>query len=185
MENKLISQMSETVFGVDLLEIYLDRNIFETKALILSDFASNGFFWAQIKDELLSQEYKNIYEIINSAAEEPKNKPSSLNTKWCVAKFQGEWFRAYIVQLLDNNKVRVFFIDYGSFEVIDGKDTRDLGNLTEDVLENIWALHHLALPCVLKSNSSKIEHILAFRLKSFLFLRFASVSNKKVPRASV
>lgn len=93
MGNKLLSKMSETVFGVDLLEIYLDRSIFETRAVIISDFSSNGFFWAQSEDELMSPEYKNIYETINIAAQDSQGQVSKLDAQWCVAKFQGEWFR--------------------------------------------------------------------------------------------
>lgn len=93
MGTKLLSEMSETVFGVDFLEIYLERSIFETRAVIISDFSSNGFFWAQSEDELMSPEYRNVYETINIAAEESYCPVSKLETKWCVAKFQGEWFR--------------------------------------------------------------------------------------------
>lgn len=54
--------------------------------------------------------------------------------------------------MLDSHRVQVFFIDYGSFEVVNRKDTRDLtDNLASEVLDDIWGLPPLAFPCVLKS----------------------------------
>lgn len=51
MNVKYLDDIYETIFGVDIMEIYLNRNVFEAKSILLSDFASNGFFWAQIEEE--------------------------------------------------------------------------------------------------------------------------------------
>ena len=51
MNAKYLNEFYETVFGADIMEIYLDRNIFEAKSLIITDFSVNGFFWGQVEDE--------------------------------------------------------------------------------------------------------------------------------------
>ncbi len=51
MNTKYLNEIYGKVFGVDVMEIYLDRNIFETDILIITDYSENGFFWAQVKDE--------------------------------------------------------------------------------------------------------------------------------------
>jgi len=39
------------IFGVHILEIYEDRKLAEAKSIMITDFASNGFFWAQFENE--------------------------------------------------------------------------------------------------------------------------------------
>ena len=39
----------------------------------------------------LSDEYKNVYELINTEC--AQRKITSIDAKWCIANFQGEWFR--------------------------------------------------------------------------------------------
>jgi hypothetical protein len=42
------------IFGVHILEIYEDRKLAEAKSIIITDFASNGFFWAQFEHEAVT-----------------------------------------------------------------------------------------------------------------------------------
>lgn len=51
MNATYLNDIYRKVFGVDVMEIYLDRNIFETKSIIISDFSTNQFFWAQTEEE--------------------------------------------------------------------------------------------------------------------------------------
>ena len=56
MNVKLLNKMCETIFGVEIMEIYLDRNVFDAKSIIISDFSERGdFFWAQIEEEAVIQ----------------------------------------------------------------------------------------------------------------------------------
>ena len=68
---------------------------------------------------------------------------ADLNKKWCIAKFQNEWFRAYIYGN-EGKRLKVFYIDYGTFSVVDHTDTRQYDN------EDIWVIPPLAIPFVLK-----------------------------------
>lgn len=150
MTIKYLNEIYETIFGVELIEIYLDRNVFEAKSILVSDFATDGFFWAQNEEEALSDEYKNVYELINTEC--AQRKITSIDAKWCIANFQGEWFRAYIDKNIGDDKVRVFFIDYGTFADLDRSETRELD---DDV---VWVLPPLAIPCVLKDiRKSQVE----------------------------
>lgn len=84
-----------------------------------------------------------MYEVLNSPDNDSKPL-ASLGTKWCIAKFQGEWFRAYIEKVVEGDRLRVFFLDYGTLEEVDHSETRQV----ED--EEIWILPPLAIPFVIK-----------------------------------
>lgn len=43
----------------------------------------------------------------------------------CLAKFEGDWFRAAVVKVV-NNKFRVYFVDYGNHHVAGSSDLRKL-----------------------------------------------------------
>ena len=58
MDPNYLNDVYKIVFGVELIEIYLERNIFEAKSLIISDFSKNGFFWAQIEEEAVNSNLK-------------------------------------------------------------------------------------------------------------------------------
>lgn len=154
MHAKYLNEIYEAVFGVDIMEIYLNRNVFEAKSIIISDFSTNGFFWAQVEEEIVSNEFKDMYERVNVMAQS-KKELADLNVKWCVAKFQGEWFRGYVQEVMANKKLKIFFIDYGTFELVDHEDTRELDD------EAIWEIHPLAIPCVLKD--IKLSQINGFK----------------------
>lgn len=79
--------------------------------------------------------------------EDPRVPKADLKRKACLAKFENEWFRAYIEQILDNGRLRVFFVDYGTSTVVSHEDTRYLD------LPEIWSIPPLAIPMVLKGNS--------------------------------
>lgn len=163
MTAEYLNKMCVTIFGVDMIEIYLQRNIFDAQAVIISDFAENGFFWAQIENEAVSDEYKKLYHLINEAGESNNLKLPKLDSKWCIGKYEGEWFRAYIDKVLDNQKIRVFFVDYGTFGNLDHKDTREL----ED--DDVWSIHPLALPCVFKDlRPSQLSAFKELQYQSFL-----------------
>lgn len=39
------------IFGVETMDIYMARNILDAKSIMLTDFESSGFFWAQLEEE--------------------------------------------------------------------------------------------------------------------------------------
>jgi len=51
MNAKYLNEIYKQVFGVDIIEIYLDRNIVEAERLIITDYSKNGFFWGQVIDD--------------------------------------------------------------------------------------------------------------------------------------
>ena len=48
-----INKMSNCLFGIDILNMYAERKIAEKTQIFITEFSSNGFFWAQIKEELV------------------------------------------------------------------------------------------------------------------------------------
>jgi hypothetical protein len=48
------------VFGVGPTEIVLTRNLFDSKKIIITDFASNGFFWAQLQQEAVKYKARGV-----------------------------------------------------------------------------------------------------------------------------
>ena len=65
--------------------------------------------------------------------------------KWCIARYEGEWFRAYIEDIHEN-RIQVFFVDYGTSTLVRYADTCTPPCAEED----IWAYQPLALPLVVK-----------------------------------
>ena len=53
MDIKRINRMCRTIFGIDIIPMYSERNIFDKKSILITEFCSNGFFWAQFEDELV------------------------------------------------------------------------------------------------------------------------------------
>lgn len=51
MKSEKLNKIYFEVFGMETMDIYLSRDIFSTKSILISDFSSNGFFWAQNEDE--------------------------------------------------------------------------------------------------------------------------------------
>lgn len=182
MDFNRIKKANIALFGVDTLEIYKEKRLKEINSLLISDFSSDCFFWAQIEDEIKSDECQIIFDMINNYE---GNKLADLNKKWCIAKFEDEWFRAYIEEILDENKLKVFFVDYGTTSIVSHKDTRQYDD------EDLWSVAPMAIPCVLRNlainklNSFKnlqygIFNVSSIRLiegVSYLFLLF-SLKNK-------
>ena len=54
MEFKFLSKIYFDTFGVDVIDIFLSRKIIDAKSIVISDFATNGFFWAQLEEEAVS-----------------------------------------------------------------------------------------------------------------------------------
>ncbi len=53
MNFDFLNEMSKKIFGIDILYTYLERKLKEKKTIVISEFASDGFFWAQYLDELV------------------------------------------------------------------------------------------------------------------------------------
>ena len=53
MKLEKLTKINEAIFGVDALTVYEERLIQPSMRILISDFASNGFFWAQVVDELV------------------------------------------------------------------------------------------------------------------------------------
>ena len=99
-----------------------------------------------------SDEYSELYEFINIEAHSSTLEMADLKKKWCIAKFLDEWFRAYIYEK-EGTKLKVFFIDYGTFSVVDHTDTRQFDK------ESIWAIPPLAIPFVLKGELLSLNFV--------------------------
>ena len=133
------------LFGAKCYDIYLDRKIFDKQKLIISDFAPNGFFWGQMEDELGSNDFQDMYDVVNRICSEDETLPlADLSLKWCVAKYENEWFRAYVDDVIDDGMLRVFFVDYGTTAEVRHQDTRNID------YASVWALPPLALPMRIK-----------------------------------
>jgi hypothetical protein len=130
--------------------MYIKRKVFNAKQILVSDFSENGFFYTQIVKELQSTEYENIYELINSYGSSPDHELADLNLKWCIARYEREWFRAYIEGILPDGKIKVFFVDYGTSAVVKHSDT--CTPLCDEA--DIWEYQPLLLPCIVKDMNS-------------------------------
>lgn len=51
MSMNFLNRVYFDVFGVKATELFLSRFIFDAKSLLITDFAKNGFFWAQIEND--------------------------------------------------------------------------------------------------------------------------------------
>lgn len=91
-----------------------------------------------------STEYRELYVILNNEKVNNSLPIATLKNNWCIAKFQNEWFRGYVDKKLTDNKLSIFFIDYGTHEIIDLADTRQLDD------DEVWILPPLAIPFVIK-----------------------------------
>lgn len=92
----------------------------------------------------LSEDFKDLFDMINR---DNDLKPlADLKIKWCIAEFAGEWFRGYIQKVLDNSKLEIFFLDYGTTAVVEHTSTR------YESSDKVWELAPLAIPFVLKGS---------------------------------
>lgn len=97
---------------------------------------------------------------MNSYGNMAEREYADLKVKWCIARFQGEWFRAYIKELLPESKLSVFFIDYGTSAIIKHSETCKLPiNCSE---EEVWQLAPLSIPCIIKGNLIMSNNIIRF-----------------------
>lgn len=79
---------------------------------------------AQIISDLMN-ELDVYYSYLEG--EEWRLKPSNVAVgSYCAALFLGMWHRAKIVEDLKNNKIKVFFIDYGTVSLVELKDVKFL-----------------------------------------------------------
>jgi hypothetical protein len=54
MSFDLLNDMSKAIFGAGILYTYTERELIHKKTIITSEFCSDGFFWAQFVDELVT-----------------------------------------------------------------------------------------------------------------------------------
>jgi len=167
-----LNRINEATFGVDALTVYEERDIQPSKRILISDFASNGFFWAQLEDELKSDDCKKVFDLI---ADNKSDVIADLSKKWCIAKYQNEWFRAYIDEIYSEKAVKVFFIDYGSTSIVPMADTRSLD------LDELWEAPPMAVPFILKDLTiAKLNNF-----KEFQYMIFEISSIKHVEKSAV
>lgn len=50
-----LNKVHYQVFGAETTDIYLSRDVFSAKSILLTDFSTNGFFWGQIEQEAVNQ----------------------------------------------------------------------------------------------------------------------------------
>lgn len=96
------------------------------------------------KKTKLSNKFRELFDLLNQKGENELKPLADLKIKWCIAEYCGEWFRAYIDKIFDNDKVQVFFLDYGTTAIIDISCTRLENN------DKVWELPPLAVPFVIK-----------------------------------
>ncbi|CAF0752252.1 unnamed protein product [Brachionus calyciflorus] len=144
MKADRLNKIYYQIFGMETMDIYLTRNIFNSKTIMISDFSTNGFFWGQTQEEANSAEFRDLFDMINDKEENDHKPLADLKVKWCIAEYCGEWFRAYIDKVLENKKLQVFFFDYGTTAVVDHSSTRLETN------DRVWELPPFAIPFVLK-----------------------------------
>lgn len=178
MRNDLLNEISYEIFGCQSIEILLSRFIFHKPLKILiTDFASNGFFWAQVDEENeVIDEYKILYEKINEPQLLDSLPRAKLESKKCIANFDGEWFRASVIGKNNDSQLKLFFFDYGTIADVNLSETR----LIED--DDIWVVPPLAIPFVLKDflkaskpNSFKEMQYSSFTVKEMKLIRNNSI----------
>lgn len=175
MSPERIDKVWYDVFGVRTLDMYLCRDIFDCKTILISEFATNGFFWGQKDDEATSDEYRDLYERVNTLANMGALDMVGPKDTWCIGKFQNEWFRGYIEKRLDNEMVQIFFFDYGTTELIPLSDTRAIDE------ESVWIVPPLAIPFVVKDITlSKLN-----KFKEFQYAKFNISSLKLIEKNSI
>lgn len=135
-----MDRMSETVFGVDIMEIYLDRDMFEVKTVVLSDFSTDGFFWVQAEKEIASKAYQDIFERMNGFGGSQPDLLGDLQSDWCIARYEGEWYRAHIVKVHSPSQIDLFLFDYGTFVTVSHQETRKYDE------DDIWLIAPMAIP---------------------------------------
>lgn len=96
-------------------------------------------------------EFQELFRLLNNQKAITSN-PAPWNLdwshRWCIAKFEGDWYRAYVnkkPQIVgDGIDVTVFFLDYGTHATVKLEDTRQLDD------EEIWTLPPMAIPFCVK-----------------------------------
>ncbi len=87
--------------------------------------------------------YTEIYDMINEEHFTKSLKIARYENKKCLAKFQEEWFRAYIIDSSDS-EYELFFFDYGTTANVNISDTRFIDD------DKIWSIAPIAMPFILK-----------------------------------
>ena len=87
--------------------------------------------------------YTTIYDLINEDNFTKSLKIARPENRMCLGKFQGEWFRAYIIDSSDS-EYQLFFFDYGTNACVNKSDTRFIDD------EKIWSIAPLAIPFIVK-----------------------------------
>ncbi len=137
--------MCKIIFGLPILPIYEERNLAKITTIMVTELCTNGFFFAQFEDELVSKDFVEAFEIMSNAST-LKSSPDT-QSSWCLAKYEGEYFRGLIEERLrDENQYKIYFIDYGTTAIINESDVKFIDN---DIL---WLSPPLAVPFVIKSN---------------------------------
>ena len=143
MEFNRLNKMCKTIFGIPILPIYEERKLAKNSTIMVTELCSNGFFFAQFEDELVSQDFMEAFNIMSNASSVKSSFDSQC--EWCVAKYEGEYFRGYIEESLAGNKCKIYFIDYGTTSVVNESDIKFINN------DSLWLCPPLGVPFVIKS----------------------------------
>ena len=91
--------------------------------VLLSEINDPSDFWLQVIDEAVEKRFAKMMIEIHHYADSGKNPPisSPFLGQLCIANFSQDkiWYRAKVVHLAEDGKVRVQFVDYGNEETMD------------------------------------------------------------------
>lgn len=94
-------------------------------------------FWYHIGDNVgkiddMMNEIESYYA--QQTRDEWRLKPGNARKGfYCMAKYHGQWHRAQIVSEYEHNKLKVFYIDYGTVALVELKDLKYMAKIFSDV----------------------------------------------------
>ncbi|CAE1254368.1 TDRD1_4_6_7 [Acanthosepion pharaonis] len=123
----------------------------DTLQVMITSVINNELFWGNIFYSLSNDvtDFMVVHNEIQSTALSWPDYILSKKEMKCVALYQDEWYRAWVLNTVRNDAVKVFFLDYGNTSEIDLKYIRSPN-------ESIWKLPPKARAFRIDSNSKKL-----------------------------
>ena len=95
--------------------------------VLLTEIKDPSNFWLQVLEKSVAKQFETLMMEIKRYADgnAPQVSPPFLG-QLCIAKFSadGIWYRAKVIQMVGEGKVRVQFVDYGNEEVVDASQLK-------------------------------------------------------------
>lgn len=121
----------------------------EVFQVMITSVVNEELFWANTFSSLDLTRFLDLHNELQSAAPSLPKYTLSNKEKKCVALYQEEWYRAWVISSVEKNSVNVFFLDYGNISQIDLKDVRCS-------TESIWKLPPKIMAFQIDSDSKKL-----------------------------